>query len=84
MGIPYERPTATGLIATLRGTAPDAYDASGAPRRRLLMRADIDALPVTEKTGEPFASQNPGASCTPAGTTATPRCFWAPSACSRR
>ena len=60
MGIPYERPTATGLIATLRGTAPDAYDASGAPRRRLLMRADIDALPVTEKTGEPFASQNPG------------------------
>ena len=60
MGIPYERPTATGLIATLRGTALDAYVASGAPRRRLLMRADIDALPVTEKTGEPFASQNPG------------------------
>ena len=25
MNIPYERPLKTGLVATLRGTAPDAY-----------------------------------------------------------
>ena len=60
MGIPYERPLATGLIATLAGTAPDAYHPDGTPRRRLLIRADIDALAVTERTGEPFASENEG------------------------
>lgn len=60
MNIPYERPLKTGLVATLRGTAPDAYRADGTPRRRLLMRADIDALPVTERTEEEFASVNEG------------------------
>lgn len=60
MGIPYERPLKTGLVATLRGTAPDAYRKDGSPRRRLLMRADIDALPVTERTEEEFASVNEG------------------------
>lgn len=60
MNIPYERPLETGLVATLRGTAPDAYLPDGTPRRRLLMRADIDALPVTERTGEEFASVNEG------------------------
>lgn len=60
MGIPYERPLETGLVATLAGTAADAYRADGTPRRRLLIRADIDALPVTERTGEPFASANEG------------------------
>ncbi len=60
LGIPFTRPLETGLVATIRGGAPGAYDASGTPRRRLLLRADIDALPVTERTGEPFASENPG------------------------
>lgn len=60
MSIPYERPLKTGLVATLRGTAPDAYRADGSPRRRLLLRADIDALPVTERTDEEFASVNEG------------------------
>lgn len=60
MGIPCERPRETGVVATLRGTAPDAYKPDGTPRLRLMMRADIDALPVTEQTGEPFQSQNPG------------------------
>ncbi len=60
MGIPYTRPLDTGLVATLAGTAPDAYAADGAPRRRILLRADIDALPVTERTGEEFASVNDG------------------------
>lgn len=60
LGIPFTRPRETGVVATIRGTAPDAYDKDGKPRRRLMMRADIDALPVTEQTGEPFQSLNPG------------------------
>ncbi len=60
MNIPYERPLETGVVATLRGTAPDAYRADGAPRRRLLLRADIDALPVTERTDVEYASANEG------------------------
>lgn len=60
MNIPYERPLKTGLVATLRGTASDAYREDGTPRRRILLRADIDALPVTEQTGEEFASVNEG------------------------
>lgn len=60
MNIPYERPLKTGLVATLHGTAPDAYLEDGTPRRRLLMRADIDALPVLERTNEEFASVNEG------------------------
>ena len=35
------------------------YD-TGRPGRVIAFRADIDALPVTEQTGLPFASQNPG------------------------
>ena len=38
MNIPYERPLKTGLVATLRGTAPDAYREDGTPRRRILYR----------------------------------------------
>ena len=60
MNIPYERPLETGVVATLRGTAPDAYRADGTPRRRLLLRADIDALPVTERTDVEYASANEG------------------------
>ena len=60
LGIPYARPLPTGCVATLRGTAPDAYGADGTPRRRILLRADIDALPVEERTGAAYASQNPG------------------------
>ncbi|MBY4797101.1 amidohydrolase [Collinsella sp. AGMB00827] len=60
LGIPYTRPLKTGLVATLRGTAPDAYLPNGEPRRRILLRADIDALPVVERTGEPFASAYEG------------------------
>lgn len=60
LGIAYERPTKTGVVATIKGTAPSAYGADGSPRRRLMLRADIDALPVAEQTGLPFASQNEG------------------------
>ena len=30
------------------------------PGKRLALRADFDALPMTEATGLPFASENPG------------------------
>ena len=43
-------PTETGAVATLEG-------ASG---RRVLIRADIDALPVTEETDLAFRSETPG------------------------
>ncbi len=60
MGIPYERVRGNGIIATIAGTAPDAYDSEGKPRRRIALRSDIDALPVSEQTGAPYASQNDG------------------------
>lgn len=44
----------TGVTALIRGTRGTADG------KVLLLRADIDALPVTEETGLPFASQNPG------------------------
>jgi hippurate hydrolase len=42
----------TGLVATIPGTTP------GAPV--IALRGDIDALPITEETGLPFASAHPG------------------------
>ena len=47
------------------------------------LRADMDALPMTEATGLPYASKTPGA-CTPAATTATRRCCSAPPSTSAR
>jgi len=60
MGVPFERPLATGCVATIRGGAADAYGPDGSSRRRLLMRADIDALPVSEQTGLACSSRNDG------------------------
>lgn len=45
-------PTATGAVAVLRGSKPG---------RRVMIRADIDALPVTEEVDLPYASRNEGA-----------------------
>lgn len=57
----------TGVTALIRGAAGTAAD------RVLLLRADIDALCLTEQTGLPFASQNPGVmhACGHDGHTAT-------------
>ena len=42
----------TGLVAELRGTGTD--------KRLLAIRADLDALPIQERTGLEFASRQPG------------------------
>ncbi|WP_217616778.1 M20 family metallopeptidase [Cellulomonas sp. GbtcB1] len=42
----------SSVVAVLRGARPGPA---------VLLRADMDALPVTEETGEPFASEVPGA-----------------------
>lgn len=51
LGLETRRCTDTGVIGVLRG---------GKPGKTLLLRCDIDALPVTEQSGVPFASENPG------------------------
>ena len=52
MGISYKKGIAgTGILATLEGKEKGKV---------LALRADMDALPITEATGLPFASDNPG------------------------
>ena len=41
----------TGVVATIEGARPG---------RTVLLRSDMDALPVCEETGLPFASESPG------------------------
>jgi amidohydrolase len=56
-GLPLEITTGRALssvTAVLRGSQP------GGPARSVLLRADMDALPVAERTGLPYASQVPG------------------------
>ena len=54
----------TGVVGTLK---------AGTGARRLGLRADMDALPMTETTGLPYASRNPGRmhACGHDGHTAT-------------
>jgi hippurate hydrolase len=47
----------TGVVGILHGADGPAEDKAG----RILLRADMDALPMEEKTGLPHASTNPGA-----------------------
>ena len=51
-GLEISRPTENSVVARLLGAGPG---------RTLALRADIDALPVTEENAFDFASQNPGA-----------------------
>ncbi len=50
-GMELRRYAKTGVVAILRGARPG---------RTILLRADIDALPIQEETGLPYASRNPG------------------------
>ena len=48
-------PTEEGLLVRIRGKKPGK-----GPGRRVAIRADMDALPVSEWAGNPIRSQNPG------------------------
>ena len=48
----HEGPSTSGVVAILRGPANG---------RTVLLRGDMDALPLTEDTGLPFTSQHEGA-----------------------
>ena len=53
MGIPVQTfPDYTGCIATIKGKKGDGPT--------ILLRADIDALPIMEESGVDFASRTPG------------------------
>lgn len=59
-GVVSERLAALGL-APRRGVGKTGVSADhGSERGRILLRADMDALPVTESNGTPYASQSPG------------------------
>ncbi|MEQ1735586.1 MAG: amidohydrolase, partial [Rhodoglobus sp.] len=50
----------SSIVAVLRGPTGGAPDdaAMNSPRRAVLIRSDMDALPIREDTGLPFAAQN--------------------------
>ncbi len=51
LGLEVSKIAGTGVTALLRG---------GKPGKTVLLRSDMDALPVTEETGLPYASEIPG------------------------
>ncbi len=58
----------TGVVGVIRGQS----NVSG---RSIGLRTDMDALPIVEETGKPYASQTPGKmhAC---AMTGTPPCCW--------
>jgi amidohydrolase len=52
MGIPYRKIGETGILGMISG--------SGGNGKTILLRADIDGLPIHEETGAPYRSRTPG------------------------
>jgi hippurate hydrolase len=51
-GIPFEVKATTGVIGLIKGKNPG--------KKVVALRADIDALPITEENDVPYKSRNPG------------------------
>jgi amidohydrolase len=51
--IPFEKKADTGIVALLKGTKSDSDEV-------IALRADMDALPITEANEVAYKSQNPG------------------------
>lgn len=63
-GLPYEitlGESTTSVTAVLRGGAPGALGAEPVRKPAVLLRADMDGLPVQERTGVEFSSKIDGA-----------------------
>jgi hippurate hydrolase len=52
LNIPFEIKAYTGVIGLLKGKNPD--------KRVVALRADMDALPITEENDVPYKSTKPG------------------------
>lgn len=52
LNIPFSIMANTGIVAEIKGDIPSD--------KVLALRADMDALPITEVEGRPYGSQNPG------------------------
>lgn len=59
-GMEVQRTGEVGVIGTLYAGKTGEKESSPGVHRTVAVRAEIDALPIQENTGLPFASENPG------------------------
>lgn len=62
LDIPFEKVAVTGIVATLKKGSGSASSSGSSPASgpTVMLRADMDALPVLEDTGLPFSSLTDG------------------------